>query len=132
MSPFPRTVSCFLEPLLSAGFAVWLVGSRANQTCRTDSDWDFLVFGNAELLANLEKQSAPGHIDALVVYDGDCFRCPWPREHDGVIKSGSLSGWRWSETSADTATYQGSKATNDWNTVRIENAIRVRSANGAA
>jgi hypothetical protein len=130
MSTFPVTVGHFVEPLLSAGFAVWLVGSRANQTYRTDSDWDFLVFGNPELLAGLTRQPNPGNIDALVVYDGDCFRCPWPRASDGVIKSGSLSGWRWNETSPSTATYQGSKATDDWSMIRIENSIRVWRAEG--
>lgn len=132
MNTFPAEGNQFLQPLLRAGYAIWLIGSRANQSERDDSDWDFLIFGSEQLVDELANTPDPGNIDALLVYDGDNFRCPWPRQSDGVIKSGSLRRWRWNATSSDQATYRGSKPTDDWETVRVENAIRIWHLNPVA
>ena len=125
MSTYPADVHQFLQPILAQGYAVWLVGSRANQKARNDSDWDFIIFGNECLISELKQRQNPGNIDALIVFDGDNFRCPWPRPSDGVIKSGNLSRWQWKLTSVDYAEYVGSKESDAWGTVRREMAIRV-------
>ena len=92
-------LSEYIENLLSACpeiTEVWLIGSRANDKAREDSDWDFLVFGNDHTLSTLQENlslSRPD-IDLLVVYNGNDFREPWETE-SGKAKSGSLTGWEW-------------------------------------
>ncbi len=88
----PR-VQSYIERLTTAYptvTSVWLFGSRADNTFRSDSDWDLLVFGSNEVLVSL-KDNVEFHesdIDLLVVYDGDNFEKPWGERQ----KQGSLNG----------------------------------------
>ena len=34
--------------------SIWLVGSRANDTARDDSDWDFLVFSSSPISEDIK------------------------------------------------------------------------------
>lgn len=124
---FPPSVQAFVRPLIEARHAVWLIGSRASGTQTEGSDWDFVIFGSEPLVQSLAATAAPANIDALVVYDGDEFRSPWPRESDGWVKSGSLSHWAWSEVSQCEAKYMSSKEGDDWNTIRWAKGLRVLS-----
>ena len=59
--------------------SIWLIGSRANNTFRDDSDWDFIVFADKNTLKELQQDSAfdKDNIDLLIVYNGNDFEEPW-------------------------------------------------------
>ncbi len=105
----------YIENLLAACpeiTEVWLIGSRANDKARVDSDWDLLVFGSDRTLAALQKNRSLRcpEIDLLVVYNGNDFQAPWKTE-SGKSKSGSLTEWEW-EREKDShvrAHYKGTK-----------------------
>lgn len=125
MSKFPQDIQIFLEPILAEGHQVWLAGSRANRTAHQNSDWDFIIIANKQLLEALSATPNPGNIDALIVTDGDSFVCPCKRPIDGATKSGSLSTWQWQITSENSASYIGSKLTDGWDCERNEIAVRI-------
>ena len=92
-------LSEYIENLLAACpeiTEVWLIGSRANDKARLDSDWDLLVFGSNRTLSTLRKSQTLRHpdIDLLIVYNGNDFRAPWDTE-SGKVKTGSLTEWEW-------------------------------------
>jgi hypothetical protein len=84
---------------------VWLIGSRANDSARPDSDWDYIAFADTDTLAAVRADThlSRPNIDLLVVHDGDNFVSPWSR------KRGSLSGWEWEPATPDLAHYRGTK-----------------------
>jgi hypothetical protein len=87
--------------------SVWLIGSRANDTERPDSDWDLLVFGGPGAHACLSSAHHlhRADIDCLVLSDSEDFSNAWgPRS-----KSGSLSGWEWTQVSSNLAQYTEAK-----------------------
>jgi predicted nucleotidyltransferase len=93
--------------------SVWLFGSRANGTYSDDSDWDFFVFADKNILNKLRGDSSLNDpkIDLLVVYDGNNFEAPCQergRENDPP-KQGSLTGgfhsWKWKQISETEAEY---------------------------
>jgi hypothetical protein len=67
---------------------VWLIGSRANNRARNDSDWDYMVFGDDYGLLNTSCQDGrfnqPG-IDVLFLRTPDVASSPWL--DDGYRKS---------------------------------------------
>jgi predicted nucleotidyltransferase len=83
---------------------IWLIGSRANNIAREDSDWDFLVFGNDNSLNKLKSMIGykRENVDFLVIFDGDNFIEPWGEPK----KSGSLTKWEWNRTSDYSAEYK--------------------------
>ena len=120
-----RLVSAYPEITL-----IWLIGSRANNKAREDSDWDFFVFANQQVLADLGNnlEFHRSDIDLLVIYNGDDFQEPWGEKP----KHGSLTEWKWRKVSTGFAQYKGTKGKDGWvfgdDTVtetRIENAIKV-------
>lgn len=123
MHPLPDYLRNFIERISRAGHEVWLMGSRANGTARTDSDWDILIFGDMELLDALRKEEPLEETDILVVHDGDAFQSPWNKTGEGVLKSGSLSGWEWKRKSETEATYSGTKWPNDWGSIKKSTRI---------
>lgn len=105
--------------LLNRGFDVWLFGSQVNRTNKSPLDWDFIVFGDANLLNELSGLVPVPDVDLLIVTDGDTFESPWPRASDGVIKRGSLSSWEWTQQNGQSATYRGTKWPNDWGSIKL-------------
>src|SRR2546425_3288000 len=105
----PREIAEFVRLLLQRGVEAWLIGSRANQSAKATSDWDLLVFGSQTLLDALAKEAPIPGLDLLVVFDGEEFRSPWPRQEDGHYKTGRLRRWRWTKLSEDAAMYEGTK-----------------------
>ena len=104
--------------------SVWLFGSRANDTFRHDSDWDFLVFGTPGVLTSLRANDIfrRPDIHLFIVTDGNRLECPWPRADTidnfecGQLKSAFdfaaklfMYGWRWKQVSATHAIYWGGK-----------------------
>jgi predicted nucleotidyltransferase len=118
MHSLPDDLRNFVKRVSSTGHEVWLIGSRANGTARTNSDWDVLIFGNKALLDALAMEEPLDNVDILVVHDGDAFQSPWNKTKEGVLKSGSLSGWEWQPKSETEATYSGTKWPNDWGSTR--------------
>lgn len=115
--------------------SVWLMGSRANDSYREDSDWDLLVFANKEILDAMRQQRElkRERVDVMVVYDGINLEEPWPDvEENGRVraKGGKLSGstplsWEWNQTSQTEATYEGTKRLADGQTERtLKKAVR--------
>lgn len=113
----PTHIASLVDSLRSRAREVWLIGSRANGTETTTSDWDLLVFGNEALLTELESSREVDGADVLVVFDGTSFRSPWSRAADGM-KSGTLSGWKWQLVSDAEATYEGTKWPKDWGSTK--------------
>jgi len=105
---------------------IWLIGSRANNSARPESDWDFIVFGSELLLQCLSdsKDLHRADVDFLVVFDDNNFRAAWGE----TSKRGALSDWNWKEVGEYRAEYMDSKWIEENNTgVRrsIRQAIRV-------
>jgi len=84
---------------------IWLIGSRANNAVRENSDWDFLAFGDDSSLNSLKNmvEYKRENIDFLVVFDGDNFVESWGGE---TPKLGSLTKWKWNRTSDYSAEYE--------------------------
>jgi hypothetical protein len=107
---------------------IWLIGSRANGTARSQSDWDYVVFADQTTLNAIRNNQnlADPLVDMMVVYDGNNFEKPWM---DGDrIKKGSLLGWKWTQASDNSATYRATKARvgEDFNVdVQTSNALRI-------
>lgn len=118
MHSLPDHLCNFVERVSRAGYEVWLMGSRANGTARINSDWDLLIFGDKALLDALKKEDPLGEVDVLVVHDGNAFQSPWNKTDEGILKSGSLSGWEWQRKSATEATYSGTKWPHDWGSIK--------------
>ncbi len=85
--------------------SIWLLGSRANGTNRTDSDWDFLIFADKKTLDSLKQSRSLKlkNVDVLVVYDKNKFEDPWSH------KKGSLDNWKWKQLTKNKAKYWGIK-----------------------
>ena len=89
--------------------SIWLIGSRANDSYRDDSDWDLFAFADQHIFDKL-KGSRPytrDKIDLLVVFDGEHFEEPWPDEKGA--KEGTLTTWEWNEISPKEARYKSVK-----------------------
>ena len=123
MLSLPDYLRDFVDRFSRAGFEVWLMGSRANGNARTDSDWDILIFGDEVLLDALKNEAPLEETDVLVVHDGDAFQSPWNKTKEGVLKSGSLSGWEWQRKSETEATYSGTKWPHDWGSLKKSTRI---------
>jgi len=91
--------------------SVWLLGSRANEACTEDSDWDLLVFANRAILNQLRSTFSlrRNHVDLLIVYDDDRFEAPWVEKGYKAPKQGSLKKWEWDVASPDLANYKSIK-----------------------
>ena len=83
---------------------IWLIGSRANESYRADSDWDFLIFGENLLLNKFSgiENTTSFSVDVLVVNEYPRFS-----SCDGR-KTGSLTDWEWL-VNGSVATYKGTK-----------------------
>lgn len=97
--------------------SIWLFGSRANNIFKDDSDWDVWIFSNRKILEllkenqSLKQESKLKGIDTMIVYNGENFENPWPEWEKGTVitKQGLLSEWKWEQTSALKANYEGTK-----------------------
>lgn len=85
---------------------VWLIGSRANDTARDGSDWDFIVFSSSPIYDNIKnnKRFHRADVDLLVVDENGEFSKPF-----GEPKGGSLSEWKWRQISANLACHESVK-----------------------
>lgn len=108
--------------------AIWLFGSRSSCTETEDSDWDYLVFGDYEILETLRATPRLDEykIDIMVLYDGNNFQAPWTRSN-GKTKCGSLISWEWEVDSSKTAHYKATKEIEGQgiDSIFTANAIRV-------
>ena len=106
--------------------SIWLVGSRANGTTTSESDWDFIAFGTNETLEFLQNATAlhRTRTDFLVVTNDEDFRAAWG-EPD---KTGSLSEWHWKELNSTEAEYMQSKWIDqeDGAGVKVSRAIGIK------
>lgn len=93
--------------------SIWLIGSRANNSHREDSDWDLLVFADNKIFNELKlnKTFRNNTVDLLIVFDNQNFEKPWADEKG--TKNGSLSEWKWNELSSNEATYKSVKYKSD-------------------
>ena len=93
--------------------SIWLFGTRANNSYRSDSDWDLLVFGNQQILDDLKRNDTfyNDQIDLMIVFNDNEFEKPWSDEKG--VKHGSLRSWEWLEISSKEATYKSVKYINE-------------------
>ena len=123
--PVPRLsspIKAFIDHLICFGRdieSIWLLGSRANGTSREDSDWDFLIFGDDEVLEAIRTDISHrrANIHLFVVTDGNHFESLWPHGTDTECIRGCLhgslddstgdwsSGWCWEKVTATEAHY---------------------------
>ena len=92
---------------------VWLIGSRANNTFHSGSDWDFIVFADEATLKALKAlpQCQKENVDLLIVYNGNDFVCPWGEAVNS--KSGDLKTWEWQRMSESEVQYTAVKWVDD-------------------
>ncbi|OGP74799.1 MAG: hypothetical protein A2V86_16000 [Deltaproteobacteria bacterium RBG_16_49_23] len=92
---------------------VWLFGTRANSSYRTDSDWDHLVYGSLGTFESISAHPELHHpcIDLMVLKDdGNSFAEPWIQLNP---KQGSLSEWNWNFLTSTEAEYLQAKEPTD-------------------
>lgn len=106
---------------------VWLFGSRANERCKPNSDWDIMVFADSKVLSELKDNSQIKHpnIDLFICYNGDSCESPWP-DGSKVRKLSLKEGLKWSEC-GNVATYKGTKETEggSWEVFPQLNACKI-------
>ncbi len=93
---------------------IWLFGSRINNREKEDSDWDIMIFANANVLNSLRDRTDLKYpaIDLFIVYDGNKFEQPWASfSETGVerIKNGDLTTWMFKRKDDNTAEYMATK-----------------------
>jgi hypothetical protein len=100
--PLPDFVQRALAELSngSATLSIWLVGSRANGTATESSDWDLLVFSEAE---PQERSRRCDELDVIHVGPSGLFLAEGQRAAEYTL---SFSNWEWKEQ-GDQATYTG-------------------------
>ncbi|MEJ0046607.1 MAG: hypothetical protein WDN04_11160 [Rhodospirillales bacterium] len=108
--------------------AVWLIGSRANDSVRTSSDWDYLAFADKATLEALMSDLAfnVSTVDLMIVFDGNNFRKPWAE--DDRVKGGSLTDWQWTPVTESVAHYRATRAIDGEHfnvEVQIARALRI-------
>lgn len=84
---------------------VWLLGSRANNTERENSDWDLLAFADQSTFNTISEDESLhlSNVDLLVVHsENGTFEKPWGDKK----KKGSLNSWSWVRTTDREATYE--------------------------
>ena len=101
---------------------IWLLGARANNCARDDSDWDILLFADSTVLQSLQenekyKQSSQNlKVDLLVLYNKDNFEAPWLslnwRRTRQILKKGTLSEWEFkpNRNNSNIGHYKGTHA----------------------
>ncbi|MCL7488945.1 MAG: nucleotidyltransferase domain-containing protein [Desulfobulbaceae bacterium] len=78
--------------------SIWLIGSRANDLERPDSDWDFIAFVSDKVT---ERRVRNKNVDIVRVdRDGYCLL-----EGQDLSMRNSFENWRWVETEPGLATY---------------------------
>lgn len=130
LPPLPEQVKTFACGLVARGYEVWIIGSQVNPAKNPPSDWDFIIFGDENLINELSQIEPVPYVDPLVVYDGDNFRSPWPSSSDGEKKDGSLTSWKWKLIEPNLAQYEGTKWPADWGSTK--RAIKIPRSGGAA
>lgn len=105
----PREMATVLNGVLARNAEIWLIGSRANGTAKDTSDWDFVIFGGRDVLAELQRITPVPSLDLLVILDPHTYMSPWPRRETGQLKQGTWSLWKWQKLSEDEATYEATK-----------------------
>ena len=98
--------------------SVWLIGSRANGTATSSSEWDFIAFGTEATLEFLRTATHLHHekTDFFVVTNGEDFQAAWGE----IDKTGSLSEWNWNELSKTEAKYTQAKSVEREEGSRVE------------
>jgi hypothetical protein len=99
--------------------SIWLIGSRANDTCREESKWDLLAFADKDTFEQMKQDASlkRGDVILLVVYDSNNFEEPWPdveggrpiRSRCGLLNGPRPQGWGWREVSDIEAVYEGTR-----------------------
>jgi predicted nucleotidyltransferase len=130
----PPEIASVRTRLLARNVEIWLIGSRANNTAKETSDWDFVVFGGREVLAALQRETRVPSLDFLVVVSADKYIRPWPRPEDGEPKRGNWRLWKWQKISEDQATYEATKWADEdeYPDISTKRALRVRRCQSAA
>jgi hypothetical protein len=95
-----------LKSRLRSISSVWLLGSRANGTANSESDWDFLVFSDTPIFDEIKNDPSfhRDDIDLLLVAQNGAFSKPF-----GQPKGGTLEKWKWQRVSSEKAQYEGSR-----------------------
>lgn len=100
INEFPEQVFEVLKGLVSEKEtdSIWFVGSRANGTERTDSDWDFIVFVCDQVS---ERAARHSQVDIIRVdRNGNYLLEGQPLELSGQFKT-----WQWREIEPGRAAY---------------------------
>jgi hypothetical protein len=124
LSAIPEPIRCVVAEIVSRGFPVWVIGSQINPTSKPPVDWDFMVFGDGELLVSLATRDPVPDAGLLIVTDGNNFASPWADPRTGNINRGSLQSWKWQELDSEHAIYEGTKWPDDWGSIKKARRIR--------
>jgi len=100
INEFPEQVFEVLKDLISEKetASIWLIGSRANGTERTDSDWDFIVFVCDQLS---ERTARHSQVDIIRVDQNGNYLL----EGQSMELSGQFKTWQWREIGPGRAAY---------------------------
>lgn len=97
-----------VDTLSPFAIEIWLLGSRANNCAKPDSDWDFLVVCTDDqvdfVIQNANLQTWACMCDFLITTDKKCYlKRPWLQE-----EKRNFVEWEWIEEDSG-ATYKGQK-----------------------
>ena len=95
--------------------AVWLFGSRANNSADSTSDWDFFVFSedyiSDQTLLTLKFYREDADLLLVDAKSGEISRLCRESEEGTLFfqESGSLSSWNWRKNLDGSASYKSTK-----------------------
>lgn len=100
MSQFPDYVLEVLQGLIteSSTQSIWFIGSRANDSERADSDWDFIAFVKDNI-----HESSVRHSDVDVIRVDE--NSQYLLEGQSMNLSGSFKTWNWRLVNSESALY---------------------------
>lgn len=100
IAEFPDFVTEVLQELIaeSATQSIWFIGSRANNSGRFNSDWDFIAFVNNDIHESSARHS---DVDVIRVDENGQYLL----EGQSMNLSGSFSNWNWRNVDSESALY---------------------------
>ena len=98
---FPSEVQAVIDQLKSefGTLSVWFIGSRANGTYRSDSDWDFVCFRNSPVEI---KEARCEFVDVVQVGNDGKYLLEGQPPH--LI--GQFKNWDWNQINSNCAKYR--------------------------
>jgi len=102
---FPEEVLSIIEQIKREAdiVSIWFIGSRANNTHRLQSDWDFICFFNRSIQEHKQRSEK---VDIIQVGNDGKYLL----EGLSMMSEGNFSQWNWEKVDSNSSQYISRKA----------------------